>query len=476
MHRLLLWLILAANLLGAEANDPAELLKQAQAAQRKGDYDAAIAGYERALQMDLSDETEAIVWINLGGSYKGKHQWDKAIEAAEKAKALQPENGDSRYIIAQAQFGKGMVDESIRSLTEAIRLKPKEALFYNERSISYLRARKYDEALRDSNEAVRLDPEKVAYFAQRGAVRYVRNDFKEAQEDYTEAIRLDPSHVDTLNNRAILFHTLREWNKAVADLDRAISLKPDDADLWSNRADCHADLGNWEKAVADFQRAIELNPKDPESWMGLALIFGSCPDDGIRNGKRAMETATKACELTDWKVAKYLDALAVAQAESGNFDEAVALVDKTLQLDKADEIGLRRRRDLYARKQPYRSTVTSDLEAVARKSDAAISWLVAAQAALDQGSLDRASEMFRKALQSNPDTRQSASANSGLGSIRMRRGDFDGAITACTEAIRLEPEESLHYRSRANAYKGKGERAKAQADLDAAARIDAKKP
>ena len=46
-------------------------------------------------------------------------------------------------------------------------------------------------------------------------------------------------------------------------------------------------------------------------------------EDGVRDGGRAVELATQACKLTEWKNAGYLDTLAAAYAEKGNFSEAV---------------------------------------------------------------------------------------------------------------------------------------------------------
>ena len=42
-----------------------------------------------------------------------------------------------------------------------------------------------------------------------------------------------------------------------------------------------------------------------------------------RDGKKAVASATRACELTDWTDARLLDVLAAAYAEAGDFESAV---------------------------------------------------------------------------------------------------------------------------------------------------------
>ena len=48
----------------------------------------------------------------------------------------------------------------------------------------------------------------------------------------------------------------------------------------------------------------------------------------IRNGKKAVAHATRACEITQWKHSSTIDTLGVALAEDGQFDKAIALLTK----------------------------------------------------------------------------------------------------------------------------------------------------
>jgi hypothetical protein len=77
----------------------------------------------------------------------------------------------------------------------------------------------------------------------------------------------------------------------------------------------------------------------------------------LRDGKKAVEYARKACELTDWKNPDYLATLSAAFAETADFKEAVKWQMKALQAtelepDKAEEY--RQRLKLFEEGKPYR--------------------------------------------------------------------------------------------------------------------------
>jgi hypothetical protein len=85
-------------------------------------------------------------------------------------------------------------------------------------------------------------------------------------------------------------------------------------------------------------------------------IWDMCPEAKLRDGKQAVEYATKGCELTRWKDPDLIPVLAAATAETGDYDAAVKWQEKALELVTvgAAKKEFRRRLELYHARRPYR--------------------------------------------------------------------------------------------------------------------------
>src|SRR5262249_12139796 len=122
------------------------------------------------------------------------------------------------------------------------------------------------------------------------------------------------------------------------------------------------DKGEYYKAINDFNRAIKVDPKYGRAHVALAWLYATCPDKKFRDGKLAVESASRGCQLTMWKEPAKLAVLAAAYAESGDFKKAVRWQEEANDryLDSEDRAQGRGRLALYKQKKPFRAADGSD--------------------------------------------------------------------------------------------------------------------
>jgi tetratricopeptide (TPR) repeat protein len=212
-----------------------------------------------------------------------------------------------------------------------------------------------DEAVADFDAVIRLAPGSAEGHYFRGLVHADRGDRDRAVADFGEAIRLDPQLARAYWNRGLAHLARRDYERAIADYTEVIRINPDDPAGYNQRAVCRCLKGERAEALADHEEALRRDPENPATHNYLAWLLATSPEDGIRDGPRALEYATRACEQTEWQNAAFLDTLAAAYAECGRFDEAVRWEGKALELvSEAGKADYRSRLELYQAGRPYR--------------------------------------------------------------------------------------------------------------------------
>ena len=87
----------------------------------------------------------------------------------------------------------------------------------------------------------------------------------------------------------------------------------------------------------------------------FAWVLATSPEEKLRNGKRALELATRSAELTSYKQAHILSTLAAAYAELGDFDSARKWSQKSVEVGKEDlKDELRKELKSYQENRPWR--------------------------------------------------------------------------------------------------------------------------
>jgi tetratricopeptide (TPR) repeat protein len=303
----------------------------------------------------------------LGRALKDAGRDDSAVTHLEAALRLPASNviaGSAHSNLGDLYSKRGALAEALRHYEESLALvdardtSSKNGLFCSNHSgiaVVRFQQRRFEEAIHHFNLSLEGDPRawhtrlKLA-LALRALHRYA-----EAERHFAGVVELDAaSSVANFGLGEVLARQNR-LEEAVACYRRALALDPANVSCHCHLAGALQQLGNSAEAEAEYQKAFRLNPHWAEQSNQRAWILSTHPSEHWRDGRSALPLAEQICEATGYQNVRYLDTLAAAQAETGQFDEARKTARQAQQLATAelkDAIAARLR--LYEQNQPVR--------------------------------------------------------------------------------------------------------------------------
>jgi tetratricopeptide (TPR) repeat protein len=109
----------------------------------------------------------------------------------------------------------------------------------------------------------------------------------------------------------------------ISNCTESIRTNQNDSPSYMYRAVAYEGETNFDEALKDHKISIAISPTNSDALNAYAWFLSVCQNDSFRDGKQAVELATKACELTNWKQWNCIGTLAAAYAEAGDFKQAI---------------------------------------------------------------------------------------------------------------------------------------------------------
>jgi tetratricopeptide (TPR) repeat protein len=275
------------------------------------------------------------------------------FDVAEK----RPNNSTAHHNIGVLLNQRGETEAAQRHFAKAMRLRPElKAAYLNTQGIELARTGQFEEAIARYEEALRIVPDLAAARTNWGVALFRLGRVDEALAQYEIAVRLAPYDAATRHHLGVALLRQGKTDAAIAQLREAVRLKPDAELAHGALGRALIASGKLGDGVKHLREAIRLKPDLHPALNDLARVLATTKDAQWRDGAEAARLARRACELTSFANAEYLDTLAAAYAENGDFARAIEWAEKAAQVAASAELkeAIRKKQESYRAGKPWR--------------------------------------------------------------------------------------------------------------------------
>lgn len=354
---------------------------------------------------------EPAVLYGLGRVALEAHEYTEAVKAFEDALALAPSATLVHYPLAMAYRGAGdlkRADAHLRLRGEAA-LTPADPLMGEVRKLltnaaaletrgsQAMDARDWPAAVAALRQAIAVAPDNAFTRLNLGTSLYLTGDRIAALEQYRAAVRLSPSLARAHFGIGVVLEGRGQDREAIDAFTAAVQSDPDYDEARFSLANALRRTGRVSDSLAHYQKVLERSPGTSQAAFGyamalvrlgryrearerlerdarvyadqpgfahaLARVLAAAPEDGVRDGARALTLVQPLA--SSQRSPAVMETMAMALAETGRFDDAVRWQSEVLALarrgGRPDLVAhLTANLRLYEARQPCRTPWTDD--------------------------------------------------------------------------------------------------------------------
>ena len=298
----------------------------------KQDYAHAVPYLEKALSLDPQ---ATVIHYPLAMAYRGAGDQAKAQAhlAQRGTLAIKPDdplmkqlekmlNSAIGYEVSGADaLDRGDWKAAAESFRKGIEVAPQEASLHHKLGTALALMGDGQGAIDQFKRSIALDPSFPKAHYSLGVILAATDQPAAAIQHFQAALKTQPGYVEA---RLQLAHTLRRSGRPEASLPHYAQIVKEDARVPEARfgyAAALIRLKRYAEARDSLAEAITIYPSELSFANAEARVLAAAPEEKVRDGKRALRFVQAV--LRQVRTSDTLETMAMAQAELGQFTEAV---------------------------------------------------------------------------------------------------------------------------------------------------------
>jgi tetratricopeptide (TPR) repeat protein len=321
---------------------------------QKDETEKAMADFTTIIDKDPTNSQMVELVVSVLAT---KKKFDEGLKYADKLIERKPDEGVGYRLKGSMLFAKDEDKAALEQINKALEKDPQDSDSLLLRAQVYSSLKEHDKAKADIEKAMRINPDSQRAILMRSIVAAQQKRFAEAVADIKLLLQIDPQDVNLRLQLASYYAADKRPRKAIEMYDAILADEAKNSDVLKARGDALLSIGKHAEAIADYDKSLEIEADDTHVLNNLAWVLATSPEDNVRNSKRSIELATKACELTQYKQAHILSTLASGYAEAGDWETAIKWSSKAVEVgsDEAETTDqLKKELESYQQKKPWR--------------------------------------------------------------------------------------------------------------------------
>ncbi len=278
----------------------------AELARADGSNQEAIDFYDQAIS---GDPTNPEFYIRVIDLLVKESDSERAVERAEQATVLDPENDAVWTAAAEAYLAEG---NRLNDLGN-----PNAANL------------QYANAAQAARKAININPNNATALAYAAGGTILQGDpdkYEQAQTFADDAVRLEPNNPIARYYMATVFTYLGRYDEAREQYLLGLEADPNDPNLYIGLAYNYYGTGSIPDALLSFEDAIAVDPDNAEAYDGRAFMYLQLGDNPL-----AEQNALEATRLNA-NVARAQGRLGEAYFQQNNYPEAIEALEKAVKM------------------------------------------------------------------------------------------------------------------------------------------------
>ncbi len=259
-----------------------------------GKYEQAVAEYQRAIELDASDEN---AYLGLALALEHQGAIDKAEQTLRSTVGAHPKSWIAYNALGLFYNRRNQFDKAVEMLQKVTELAPEGYAAYVNLGAIYVNMGRNADAIPVLNKSLVIRPTYAAN-VNLGTAYFGMHRFHEAVAAYEQATRLDPKQYVTWGNLGEANYyagsktqALPAYRKAAVMAVEELKVNPHDTDLLSDLANYHSMLGERDQALNYLEQALRYGRNDKDVLLKASLVHNQLGETGL-----ALEWLTKALQ------------------------------------------------------------------------------------------------------------------------------------------------------------------------------------